>query len=184
MNFREYLNEAAQNLGKYALRINEDFVYHYNNDSELKESLENYDMENTEDKILFAFEAKDIGTLTIIKAIYAQKGFGPIAYEIALSMYKELSPTQEKTKITKSASNVWKEFHNGKGTNKVTKKLINADLDDNWQNYKYTLKKKVNYSKNIQIHNRFLGNDPYNEKITMLDELADGILRNKMNEIY
>ena len=181
--FREIvLNEAAKNLGKYALRVDKQLTYLYINDSELKEALESYDMEGMEDKILFVFGIKQDMGLNVFDAVYAQKGYGPIAYKTAMQIAGSLAPTQD-NRITPSAQKVWKEFFDGKGSKEVEKELFGS-TEGNWQRYEYKLKKNINLSNNIKAHKQFIGDDPYNEKSDMLNELADGLLVGNMRDIY
>lgn len=134
------------------------------------------------DKILFVFGIKEDMGMIVFDAVWAKKGYGPIAYKVTMSMMGSLSPVQD-SKITTSAKGVWKEFFDGKGSDDVTKDFFGTDKT-NWQRYNYTLKTKVNYSKNLQNHKKFLGKDPYNERKDMMNELADGILVGNMREIY
>jgi L1 cell adhesion molecule like protein len=111
--FEQYLNEAAMGLGNYALYVSERLTYLYINDNELKEALESYDLSGMEKKVLFVFGIKED---MYMDAVWAQKGYGPIAYKVALSIAPEgvLAPYWQADRVTKSAANIWKEFFNGK----------------------------------------------------------------------
>jgi len=176
------LNEAAKELDKYALRIDEQLTYLYINDNELQEALEIHNMEGMEDKILFVFGIKQDMGLNVFEAVYAQKGYGPIAYKTAMQMMGEMAPSQD-SRITKSAQKVWEEFFSGKGSKDVNKELFGS-TEGNWQRYTYSLKKELDYVTNIKNNDNFIGKDPYNEKTNMLNEVADGLLINSMRAIY
>jgi hypothetical protein len=84
--FEQYLNEAAMGLGNYALYVSERLTYLYINDDELKEALESYDLSGMEKKVLFVFGIKED---MYMDAVWAQKGYCPIAYTVALSIAPE-----------------------------------------------------------------------------------------------
>jgi hypothetical protein len=176
------LTEAAKGLENYALVMDEQLSYLYINDSELQEALESYDMENMDEKILFVFEIKQDMGLNVFDAVYAKKGYGPIAYKIAMQLMGEMAPTQD-SRITKSAQRVWKEFFDGKGSKDVNKELFGSS-EGNWQRYSYSLKKELNYVKNTKNHDVFIGEDLYDEKKDLIKEMADGLLINSMRAIY
>ena len=180
--FEQYLNEAAMGLGNYALYVSERLTYLYINDDELKEALESYDLSGMEKKVLFVFGIKED---MYMDAVWAQKGYCPIAYTVALSIAPEgvLAPQWQADRVTKSAANIWKEFFNGKGKDDVTLELVGVD-PDNYRSYWYRIKTKVNFSKNVKAHKDFLKDDKYNEKSDQLNELADGLLINAMRAIY
>jgi hypothetical protein len=182
-NFRDLVLEAAKGLDNYALKVDDRLTYLYINDSELQESLGNYDMEGMEKKILFVFGLKEDMGMTVFDAVYAQKGYGPITYKVAMTLANGLAPVQD-SRITKAAEKVWKEFYNGKGSSEVEIDSWGSSEDMMWKRSTYRLKKPLNLSKNHKAHDKFIGKDPYQEKIGMLDELADGILISKMGEIY
>lgn len=179
--FKDVMNEAAMDLGSYALKTSERLTYLYKNDSELAEAIEAYDTDGMESKILFVFAIKQDMGLNVFDAVYAQKGYGPAAYKTAMTMMGSLAPVQD-SRVTRSAQKIWEEFYSGKGSNGVTKELFGAV--DGWQRNEYKLKKPLNLAKNKKAHEKFLGKDPYQEKIGMLDELADGLLNSKMAGIY
>jgi hypothetical protein len=182
MSFRELL-EAANNLGNYALRVDEQLTYLYINDDELKDALESYDLTDMENKILFVFGLKEDMGLTTFDAVQAQKGYGPIAYKVAMTIAGSLSPTQD-SKVSKSAEKVWKEFYNGKGSKEVEIDSWGSNEEMMWKRSSYKLIKPLNLSKNKKAHETFIGKDPYNEKIDQLNELADSLLINTMRKIY
>ena len=178
------ITEAFKKLDNFALVLDENLSFLYVADDELAQALENYDTENMEDKILLTFGVKEE---MYIDAIWAQKGFGPLAYMLAMQISPSgwLAPNWNRNQITASAKKVWKEFFDGKGSNLVIKELIHPGMkDDNFFNYKFKMKKKMNVSKNIKIHDKFIGNDKYGEKLGMLSELAEGNLRQSMRGIY
>jgi hypothetical protein len=179
-----YLTEAYKGLEKYALRLDENLTYLYNADDEFREKIYSYDTEEMEGKILLAFGIKEE---MYIDAIWAQKGFGPLAYMLAMKASPSgwLAPNWNRSQITKSAQKVWKEFFDGKGSDLVEKELIHPAMEpDNMFNYKFRLKKSLNTTKNEKLHAKFIGDDKYGEIRGMIDELAEGNLRHSMRGIY
>ncbi len=176
--------EAMKNLDNYALYYDENLTYLYKADDELKEALDNFDPEGMEDKILAVFGVKEE---MYIDAIWAQKGFGPLAYMLAMQISPSgwLAPNWNRSQITKSAERVWSQFFDGKGSTLVNKELLHEAMEpDNMYNFKYQLKKKLNTSKNIKADKDFVGKDKFGEVRGMLSELAEGNLRNSMRSIY
>jgi len=181
-SFRTFLNEAAKDIGNNALVISPDhrLVYLYNPSPELKTNLTNYDTSSSESNILFVFGLKEeLGNPTF-DAVQAQKGYGPLAYKVAMSIAGSLTPTQD-GRITNAALNVWKKFYK---SSDVKIEEFGAVQKYMFQRSTYSLKKKLNLTKNINAHKKFIKADSYNEMQTQLDELADGILMNAMNKIY
>lgn len=174
------INEAAQGLGNYALRVNERLSYLYKADDDLKLALDDYVTEGFDDKILFVFGIKED---MYMDAVWAQKGFGPIAYKVAMNMQGTMAPNWMESQLSRSAQKVWKEFFDGKGSKDVNKELVGVD-PKNYRHYWYSLKRPLSLNKNIKNDERFIGKDPYGEKRGMLDELAEGILRSSMRSIY
>ena len=172
--------EAAKGLEKYALYLDKDLTILYVPDEELRNGLEEYDVEGLDDKILLAFGIREE---IHMDAVWAQKGFGPLAYKIAMQLQGEMAPFWMERQVTPAAARVWKEFFDGKGSNDVNKTLTGVS-PDNYRHYSYSLKKKLNLNKNIRIHTNFIGKDPYNEKLGMLKEMAEGQLRSSMRSIY
>jgi hypothetical protein len=169
-------------LENNALYISDDhrLVYLYKPDEELRQALEEYDTEDVSDKILFVFGIKEENYMD---AIWAQKGYGPIAYMLAMELQGEMAPYYMKSKVTPAAEKVWKEFFNGKGAKYVNKQLVGSD-PKNFRNYFYSLKKHLPYKKNVKIDKEFINPDPYGEKRELLNEVAESILENSMNSIY
>jgi len=178
------LTEAMKKLNNYSLYYNDKLTYLYQADEELKEALDNYDTEGMDGKILLVFGVKEE---MYIDAIWAQKGFGPLAYMLAMQISPSgwLAPNWNRSKITKSAEQVWKQFFDGKGSKLVTKELLHEAMEpDNMFNFKYKLKNKLNTSKNQKADRDFVGTDKFGEVRGMLSELAEGNLRHSMRSIY
>lgn len=169
-------------MGTHALHVNDRLTYLYIADDELDEALSNYDVTTLEEKILFVFGLKDD---MYFDAVWAQKGFGPIAYKVAMTISPSgyLAPYWDASRVTKSAQKVWKEFFDGKGSADVEKKLVGTD-ESNYRNYWYSLKKPLALNKNIAADKKFVGSDPYGERRDQLNDLADSLLVNAMRAIY
>ena len=176
----ENINEAAQGLGSYALRVKKGLTYLYKADAEFGQALEDYDVEGMESKFLFVFGIKEE---MYMDAVWAQKGYGPIAYKVAMQMQGTMAPNWMESQVSKSAQRVWKEFFDGKGSDDVKKELTGV-TPENYRHYWYSLKKPLKLNKNIKADEKFVGNDKFDEKRGMMDEIAEGILRHSMRGIY
>lgn len=182
-SFRDIaINESAKIIDNLAIRLDERLTIIYEITPEFSEAIDNYELLNYDNNIKAVFGIKEDN---YIDAIWARKGYGPVAYKIAIQLAKDgfLSPNWDRSRITKSAMNVWKEFYDGKGSEDVIKKLEGAD-ETNYLNYTYKLKNKLDLSKNINLHNKFIGKDPYKERIDQLLELGEGLLTKSMRSIY
>jgi len=174
------LNEAAKGMDKYALFTSYGLSYLYKADDELAQALDEYDMEGMESKILFVFGIKEN---MYMDAVWARKGYGPIAYKVAMEMQGTMAPNWMESQVTKQAQNVWKEFFDGKGSKDIKLEFIGPS-EDNYRHYWYHLKKKLPLNTNKRIDDKFIGPDKYGEKRGMMAELAEGILRQSMRGIY
>jgi hypothetical protein len=174
--------EAMKGLNNYALFTSYGISYLYNADTELSEALESYNVEGMESKIMFVFGIKEDKHMD---AIWARKGFGPLAYMVAMEMQGEMAPYWNANQVTKAAENVWKEFFNGKGSKLVKATIMAPGMDEsNYRNYNYSLRKKLNLSKNKKINKDFIGKDKFGEKHGMMIEIAESVLRQSMRGIY
>lgn len=174
------VNEAAQNLDNYALYVDDNLTYLYIADKEFKDAILAYETDGLENKILFAFGIKED---IYMDAVWARKGFGPLAYKVAMQMRGTLAPYWMESRVTPSAARVWKEFFDGKGSDDVNKELTGVD-PKNYRHYWYRLKKKLNYSKNLKIDKDFVGQDKYGEVRSTIQEMADTLLSKSMRSIY
>lgn len=120
-----------------------------------------------------------------VYSVYADKGYGPLMYKIAMSYAGNsgLMPTRSKN-ITPEAKRIWKEFYNGVGASDVKRQKIDEAYPEEFLNYKYVINKPVNLSTATALNNRFLMNDKHGELRDGLLELADSLLLNKMRSIY
>jgi hypothetical protein len=169
-----------KDMGSYALFTSYGLTYLYKADDELAEALESYDMDGMESKIMFVFGIKED---MYMDAVWARKGFGPIAYMVAMQMQGTMAPYWMESQVTPQAAKVWKEFFNGKGEKLVNKELTGVN-PENYRHYWYSLKKPLRLNKNKKIDEKFIGPDKYGERRGMMDELAEGILRQSMRGIY
>ena len=172
--------EAVKGVDKHALYTSYGLSYLYKVDDELAQALETFNMEGMESKILFVFGIKED---MYMDAVWARKGYGPTAYKVAMDMQGTLAPNWMESQVTKQAQNVWKEFFDGKGSKDVKKELTGVS-PDNYRHYWYSLKKKMNLRSNKKKDSDFIGTDKYGERRGMMDELAEGILRQSMRGIY
>ena len=64
-------------------------------------------------------------------AVWARKGFGPMAYMVAMQMQGIMAPYWNRNHVTKQAEDVWKEFFDGKGSKLVKKELEVPGMENN-----------------------------------------------------
>jgi len=174
------MNEAMKGLDNYALFTSYGLSYLYKADEELAQALDEYDTEGMESKILFVFGIKES---MYMDAVWARKGYGPIAYMTAMEMQGTMAPNWMESQVTKQAQVVWKEFFDGKGE-KFVKKELTGVSPENYRHYWYSLKKSLKLNNNKKADDKFIGQDKYGEKRGMMNELAEGILRQSMRGIY
>jgi len=130
------IDEAMKGLDDYELFTSYGLTYLYKADDELAEAISSYNMEGMESKIMFVFGIKED---MYMDAVWARKGFGPLAYMVAMQMQGTLAPNWNYSQITKSAERIWQEFFNGKGEKLVNKELVGSN-PESYKSYWYSLK--------------------------------------------
>lgn len=121
-----------------------------------------------------------------VQSVWANAGYGPIMYMIAMEVFGKLAPSE--SAIKPAASAVWKEFYQGKGKDKVTKSRIISDeegwSDEPWLNFAYEIKRPLSLIYLVDKHDSVIGRDLHKERITLLMEGADACLQRAMDAAY
>jgi len=191
---KEILDEAARELTPdLALFIEGTTIALYRPTASLKSAMNKLDADEDNENIKNAI----IGVLTLrfndkyksyeVDSINAQKGYGPLLYKLGMNLAAQDGLIANRTgQITPEAKKVWKEFFDGIGSAQVNKVKVDDRFHPNedYLNFKYTLKIPINTLSAISKHKRFIGNDPHEEKKTFLWELFDSFLRGKIQDIY
>ena len=122
-----------------------------------------------------------------VEEIFANKGYGPVLYRLALERAGRhgLSPSKIKGEVSDAAQNVWKEFHSGKGMKNASFTPYEKPIHDivYLDGVYHTKGPKVNREEAENVHNKIFSKarDPYDELITHLVEEAAFLLRDKVS---
>lgn len=178
------INEAIKLGNSLCLLIEQDIFMIY--DKSIKQSLDDYDLDES---LIYGVANLSPNTklkCIEVKAIYAEKGYGPtlLLMAAAYSAKKGLVLDTTVGKVTDEAKAVWKEFIDGKGSSYVTHEDVEGDHKEDYLNTKIFSNTKVKINSYIKNSDNVIGNDPYGERKTMLLESGDYMLLNKMNAIY
>jgi hypothetical protein len=124
-----------------------------------------------------------------IDTMRAEKGYGPLLYIILMigSRGKGLCPTTKSEYISDEAKVVWKKFYDGPGSKLVKKERLSEDYHkEEYLNYKYDYvgDKKIDIKRGIENSKKAIGEDPYDEKDTLIIEAIDKYIKDKMHELY
>lgn len=195
-NFKKYLaEEAITDISDLAL-------YTYNDEVEEEKLIILYNPENIldslqdgdPDELIPHFVGACLlnyyeGLETMyVNSIYAQKGYGPILYRLAIqaSGSRGLAPNQM-GQVSQDAKNIWNNFVNGKGREYVNVESLpknNANIED-FLNVKLTIKEPVNteivQKKHEEIMNYTDGSEFWDD---MFKEAATTALTSNMSKIY
>jgi GNAT superfamily N-acetyltransferase len=121
-----------------------------------------------------------------IEQIWAEKGYGPILYRLAIEQAGEtgITPSIIKNQVSKSASRVWKEFYDGKGFSYVRHEPLDKKVHDvEWlDSVYYSAGESDSSADGVRTHEKIFEDDPYDELETNLVETADALLREKMKK--
>jgi len=193
-NFRKFINEAPKELSKTTGLYLEDsliVVYdYYGMKVSVKRSLgsEKY-MEKVDNAILGAMRLGFRSGNMVVEEVWAQKGYGPLLYRLALEQSSRhgLVPSRIKGEVSDAASNVWKEFYDGKGSeyakHEPAKEQIHGVewLDAVYYPTSEVQGKDISIALNKKIFNRTT--DPYEELETNFLEIAHSKLRDEMSKV-
>tara|TARA_Y100001937_G_C7131160_1_gene337452 strand:+ start:619 stop:1209 length:591 start_codon:yes stop_codon:yes gene_type:complete len=169
-----FANESESVLGLYK-------------SEDMKKGLENYDADEINEAVIGAVELRYNESLQTyeINSIYADKGYGPLLYLIAMTKSPEGLIPSRTSQVSKSAKSVWEQFYSGKGQGSVTFEPIKAGRhQEDYMNQKYFIKNPIDLNKAESVTKDILKNDKYGEKLSMLEEAIDGRLRQEMRDIY
>ena len=185
-NWKNYLEEAAQeDLSKMGVYLSEPFIIIYDYLGVVGK------VRYLDDQIdRFIVGAARLGWRDghfVVEEIFANKGFGPALYKLALEQAREygLSPSLIKGQVSDQASSVWKQFYDGLGKDDVEHKPLEDKVHGKEHlDSLYFLKpgREIDSKQAVKNHNKIFNErkDPYEEKITHLMEAADSILRDKV----
>lgn len=154
----------------------------------IESKLKDYDIEGIENHIVAVIDTRpnDEFDAFEVHSVWAQKGYGPLIYLVAMEKSGALVPVREKHQISQDAKKIWKNFYDGKGSQYVDY----SELEDNaheeeYLNQRYTLKESpFNITQMEKKNDEALFNNPYGEMEDLLLEAAESILRNRMKDIY
>jgi hypothetical protein len=183
------LNEAAiTNLNGIGFFENEyQTVLGIYNFDDIQTGLDNYDADEINESVIGSVELRYNESLETneINSIYADKGYGPLLYLIAMTKSPEGLIPSRTDQVSKSAKSVWEQFYSGKGKNLVRTEPIPAGRHkEEFMNQKYFILKPINLKKSESLTKSILKDDKYGEKFSMLEEAIDGRLRQEMRDIY
>ena len=190
------ISEAAiEDISKLGLYIDGTYIILYEQEG-VGDQVEQTDFDGDGDKIepfikgVIRLGWEGVQKVFKIEEIWAEKGYGPTLYRIAIQHAGRngLMPSPHKGQVSQAAQNVWKEFYDGKGSDFVD---VKKSADDNHEiehldSIYYSNGPQINTSKAEQNHSEIFNKatDPFEEKLTTLLETADSILHDavRMNE--
>jgi len=117
-----------------------------------------------------------------VEEVWAEKGYGPIIYRLAIeqSDHYGITPSIIRGEVSDAASNVWKNFYDGVGSDFVTHRPLEKQVHDqeHLNQIYFSSGNRVNKEKAIKNHNKIFSKsrDPYEELFTHLLETADSKL--------
>jgi GNAT superfamily N-acetyltransferase len=191
--WRKYLSEEAKEISDLALYLDDGFIilYDYNG------VLANIRKSVYEDPDEYDIQKYIVGVVRLgfreghmtIEEIWAKKGYGPALYRLAIEQSGRagITPSRLRGEVSTAASNVWKQFYDGKGAQHVRHEpLENKVHDTEWLDSAYYSEgEKIKKEKALSRHNKIFNSsrDPYEELFTHFLESADSKLGLEMSEI-
>lgn len=192
MRFKTFFTEMAMQTGDDLAMVKQgdsNFVI-FRPTIALKKLLESGDTEQIyqSNDLLGTISLNDNSKAMEVGSVWAQKGYGPLLYLLAMSANPEygLMPSRIPSQVSEAAANVWKNFANGPGQTLVTAHDSGfQNHDEPFLNKKYTIKAPhPNYQNMLNKGHQFFKNDKFGEQLTHLQEYADYKLRSEMGKIY
>lgn len=121
-----------------------------------------------------------------IETIFAKKGYGPLLYRIVMQLSDDMGIIPNQTgAVSSAAKKVWQNFYNGAGAQYVDKEPLAKDkYEENYLNVALMTKESLDLSGPIAKDKQMFARDKYGEMATVLEEVADFMIRNKMSDIY
>jgi hypothetical protein len=182
--FEQHINEmaAVMDLNGYVVgTIGDSFVFIVDEDVQDLDEDDFYDYDVVEDYVKGAVSMRMNRRHDCyeIDTIWARHGFGPVLYMLASTVSDgPIIPNQQQGYLSKEAMNVWVNFMEGVGFGKMRYWEQDDPLpkwgEDDPRRYYFEVYRPVKFQKmssNTMFH-------------THLSEVADGLLREKMDEIY
>jgi len=193
-SFRKFINEAPMELSKTTgLYVEDSFIAvydYYAMRASIKRSLGSEEhMEKVGKAILGAMRLGFRSGNMVVEEVWAQKGYGPLLYRLALEQSSQhgLAPSRVKGEVSDAASSVWKEFYDGKGAEYAKHKPAEEQIHGiEWLDAVYyptsTVQgKDTSVALNKKVFNRT--SDPYEELETNFLEIAHSKLRDEMSKV-
>lgn len=161
----------------------------FQNNAKLQSLLKKQEMEGLEANFFGVLQVRDntIFDADEVDAVWAKPGYGPLMYLIGLQTAGKhgLMASRVKSQVTPAAKEIWRQFYQEAGQGFVQPIPLNSEHhEEPWLKCKYILKKPYNISGFLQKGKMALKNDPFGQKMDLLMEAADGLLRQQMNNIY
>ena len=125
----------------------------------------------------------------VIEEIWTERGYGPTLYRMAIekSGRHGISPSIVKGQVSEQASNVWKQFYDGRGSQYTKHQPLEKKVHgvEHLDSLYFLDGPEVNKTKALSNHKKIFNSrrDPYDELITYLLETASSLLRDKMAEV-
>ena len=190
--WRKFLKEEAKGLSGIGIYLGEDFIILYDAEG-VRDNIydftytdpDEHDIEKYIVGIVRTRHREDQPHITV-EEIWAEKGYGPILYRLAIEQAGEIgiTPSVIKKQVSKSASRVWKEFYDGKGSAYVRREPLGKKVHNvEWlDSVYYPDGGPVDRADGVRAHMDIFKDDRYGELETNLIETADALLREKMKE--
>jgi hypothetical protein len=162
------------------------------NSPSLRQSFRDSDYDAAKESIVGVLTMRDneIYQTWEVDRVWAQHGFGPLLYYVAMTYAGGvgLMPNRISGYVSPEAKNVWSQFLNGAGSDKVVATPIvpnnSAHHPEPHLMHKYVLKKKMNLSTLLRAGQRIIGHDPYGERLNFIIETAEAVLQGHIEDLY
>lgn len=179
-DLREAANTLTSDLG--LLNVG-GFFSLWRLDEQFSEALDELDFDKLEECVVgaLAWGESIHGSELTVKSVWAKKGYGPLLYEILMTIAGSDGATPHETKVSPQAQKVWQRFLQREDV-KTKPKTTNPE---SFQDYIYYLTDSTLGIKSAEKRlQRFLQPDPYEEKHTAILEVSDLFLSRTMNKMY
>lgn len=181
-----FLSEAMRYGDNLALFKESNFLCLYRTGSEIPRILRTWS-DSLEDYLYGAIDLRDNSTYQTweIDSIWAKPGYGPYLYLVGMTVAGDRGLAPNRALISEPAKKVWQKFYE---SNLATAIPLPEGAwkhhKEPYLNYKYTINSPINLSKMIARSNITFRNDKDGELRETFWEMAEGILKDKMSDIY
>ena len=189
--WQEFLSEdAVEDISDMGLYLEDNFVVIYKAQpmmAKIRKSVyedpDEYDI--TDDFVGVARLGFRDGNATV-EEIWAVKGYGPTLYRIAMERagHHGLSPSKIRGEVSDEASNVWKNFRDGKGQDYASFTPYDSPIHgkEHLDGVYHSKGAPIDKSSALNNHAKLFDKrrDPYEELLTHFVETADSLLRDKV----